>query len=406
MQNKLDVVRLVRIAAALWLAYLGVSAAIDYSLKSPGAVERFFYIADSLIAAFFLAVTFWPQLQKWLGKLFLPTIIVLIAALPLVVNQILVPVLFAGPVPPPEAILTRVVPFLLIALLLTAWQYKLQHVLIFTLAVALTNVVILRVLIPNDRGDFSAGLFAVLTQVVTFLVVGFFINIMVGWLHRERRSLQEANAKLTNYARTLEDLAVSKERNRIAQELHDTLSHTLSGLSVQLEAMKAYWEVDPLTARKRLEKSLVAVRSGLDETRRILMALRAKPLEDQGLATAIRQMAEEAAARSDLSLELEIANNLPSLPPDIEQCLFRVAQEAITNVSQHARSKTLTVKLDCKEGKTTLTIRDNGVGFILNSGHETQNFGLRGMRERAEFVNAELLIDSRPGFGTTVQLTI
>jgi signal transduction histidine kinase len=314
--------------------------------------------------------------------------------------------LFTGPVPSPEAVLTRVVPFLLIALILIAWKYKWQHILIFTLAIALVNMGILWVFIPNNRGAFSGGLFAVLTQVVTFLVVGFFINILVGWLNRERRSLEEANTKLTNYAQTLEDLAISKERNRIAQELHDALSHTLSGLSVQLETMKAYWDVDPVTARKRLDKSLAAARSGLDETRRILMALRAKPLEELGLVSAIRQMAEEAASRTGLNLKLEITDNIPALPPNIEQCLFRVAQEAITNVLKHAKAKDLLVKLEFKENRVSLKIQDNGIGFDVQNSNGTKHFGLLGMKERVDFVKGELNIKSHPGAGTTVELIV
>lgn len=405
MQGKSDVVKLLRIAACLWLAYLGVSAAIDYTLKSPGQVERFFYIADSSIAVFFLGISFWPWLQNRLGKVFLPLMIVLICALPIIANQILVRYLFSGPLPPPEAMLSRVVPFLLIALLLIAWQYKWQHILIFNLIIALLNIGILWAF--TDSGTaFSGGLFAVMTQVVSFLVVGFFINIMVGWLHKQRRSLEEANAKLTNYAQTLEDLSVTKERNRIAQELHDTLSHTMSGLSVQLETMKAYWDVDPSTARKRLDKSLIAIRSGLEETRRILMALRAKPLEELGLAQAIRQMAEEAATHAGIHLDLMVADDMPSLSPSTEQCFFRVAQEAITNVIKHAKAKRLTVKLESKENKVTLTVQDDGIGFEVNDSNGAKHFGLMGMKERAEFVKGELNITSQPGVGTTVKLTI
>jgi signal transduction histidine kinase len=406
MQSKSDVMKLLRIAAGLWLAYLGVSATIDYALKSPGPVERFLYIADGGIALFFLGITFWPWVQKQLGRVFLPLMIMLVCALPIIANQVAVPYLFPSPVAPPEALLSRTVPFLLIALLLIAWQYKWQHILVFNLAIALLNVGILRVLIPDNKAAFSDGLFAVMTQVVTFLVVGFFISVIVGWLRSQRRSLEEANLKLTNYARTLEDLAVSKERNRIAQELHDTLSHTLSGLSVQLETMKAYWSVDPATARKILGKSLAATRSGLEETQRILMALRAKPLEDLGLSMAIRQMAEEAAAHAGIALDLIIADNIPALTFDVEQCFFRVAQEAITNVVKHARAKNLTVKLELKENKVSLTVQDDGIGFDFDETNGTKHFGLLGMKERAEFVDGELNIASRPGAGTIVQLTI
>jgi signal transduction histidine kinase len=406
MRNKSDIMQLLRIAAFLWMAYLGVSAVIDYTLKSPGDVERFFYLADGGIAVFILGITFWPWMQQRSGKAFLPLMIFIICALPIVVNQILVPSLFARPVPLPEAVLTRVAPFLLIALILVAWKYKWQHILLFTLVIALVNVGVFWVFMPGDRNTLSGGLFAVLTQVVTFLVVGFFISILVSWLHRERSSLEEANAKLTNYAQTLEDLAITKERNRIAQELHDTLSHTLSGLSVQLETMKAYWDFDPLTARKRLDKSLAAARSGLVETRRILMALRAKPLEDLGLICAIRQMAEEAVAGAGLALEIDISDNLPALPADIEQCIFRVAQEGITNVIKHAKASLLTIKLELKENKVALTIRDNGAGFNLQNGNGVKHFGLMGMRERAEFVKGELKITSQPGAGTSIQLIV
>ena len=405
MQGKSDVVKLLRIAACLWLAYLGVSAIIDYTLKSPGPVERFFYIADSGIAVFFLGISFWPWLQNRLGKMFLPLMIVLICALPIIANQIAVRYLFTGPLPPPEAMLTRVVPFLLIALILIAWQYKWQYVLVFNLLIASLNIGILWAF-NDSKAAFSNGLFAVTTQVVSFLVVGFFINIMVGWLRKQRRSLEEANAKLTNYAQTLEDLSVTKERNRIAQELHDTLSHTLSGLSVQLETMKAYWDRDPATARQRLDKSLIAIRSGLEETRRVLMALRAKPLEELGLAGAIQQMSEEAATHAGINLDLILADNMPSWTSNTEQCIFRVAQEAITNVIKHSKAKKLTVKLESKENKVTLTVQDDGIGFEVNDSNGAKHFGLMGMKERAEFVKGELIITSQPGTGTTVKLTI
>ena len=136
------------------------------------------------------------------------------------------------------------------------------------------------------------------------------------------------------------------------------------------------------------------------------MALRAKPLEDLGLLPAVRQMAEEAAARAGLSLDLVVTDELPALSPNVEQCLFRVAQEAITNVLKHAKAKTLTVRLQCKGDMVTLTIRDDGVGFDVGASSGKEHFGLLGMRERVELVNGDLSITSQPGHGTTVTLTI
>jgi two-component system sensor histidine kinase DegS len=90
----------------------------------------------------------------------------------------------------------------------------------------------------------------------------------------------------------------------------------------------------------------------------------------------------------------------------VEQCFFRVAQEAITNVVKHARAKSLTVKLEVKENKVSLTVQDDGIGFGFDETNATKHFGLLGMKERAEFVDGELSVASRPGAGTIVQLTI
>ncbi len=136
------------------------------------------------------------------------------------------------------------------------------------------------------------------------------------------------------------------------------------------------------------------------------MALRAKPLEELGLVPAIRQMAEEAASRAGLNLKLEIVDNIPALPPNTEQCLFRVAQEAITNVLKHAKAKDLIVKLDFKENRVSLTIQDNGIGFDAQNSNGAKHFGLLGMKERVAFIKGELNISSQPGAGTIVKLTV
>ena len=397
---------LLRIASLLWAAYLGVSAVIDYSLKSPGLTEMYIYIGDGAITLLFFGISFWPWVQKRLGRIFLPVMILLICALPVVVNQIALRYLFSGPLPAPGTLLASVAPFLLIALILIAWQYGWRWVLVFSLGVAFLNIILLVVFYPYKQEPFSAGLFVILNQVVIFIIVGFFINVVVGWLNIERRELQEANLKLSNYSKTLEDLAVSRERSRIAQELHDTLSHTLSGVSVQLETMKAYWDFEPSTARKILDRSLAATRSGLEETRRVLMALRAKPLEELGLSEAIRKLSEEAAAHAGIKLELRIASRLSPVSQDIEQILYRVAQEAIANSIKHAGAACLTVALQMEGDRLMLSVEDDGKGFDPASAVHGQHFGLLGMRERALAASGKLDIISLQGKGTVVRLTI
>jgi signal transduction histidine kinase len=225
-------------------------------------------------------------------------------------------------------------------------------------------------------------------------------------LREQQRFLEKANIDLTHYATTLEHLATSRERNRIARDLHDTLAHTLSGLSVQLETVKAYWDIDQQMARSILDKSLLAAHSGLEETRRALKALRASPLDDLGLALALNAMVRDMTLSSNLALDLSIPDKMPALSPDSEQSIYRIAQEAVRNVVSHANAKNLSVKLESLEGKTTLGVHDDGIGFDIEKSSKGGHFGLLGMRERAQLIGGELTIISKPGHGTTIQLII
>jgi signal transduction histidine kinase len=117
-------------------------------------------------------------------------------------------------------------------------------------------------------------------------------------------------------------------------------------------------------------------------------------------------MVEDAAARTNLALNLSVADKLPSLSPDVEQCIYRVAQEAVTNVAKHARAKTLTVNLESTEEKVTLTVHDDGVGFDVDNEGKENDYGLEGMQERAQLVGGELTVSSKPGDGTTVKLVV
>jgi signal transduction histidine kinase len=159
-------------------------------------------------------------------------------------------------------------------------------------------------------------------------------------------------------------------------------------------------------ARSSLEKSLTAARSGLEETRRALRALRASPLDDLGLEQAIRAMMEDAVVRNNLALDMSIADKLPPLSPDVEQCVYRIAQEAVTNVVNHARAKKLMVRLELAEGKLLFRVQDDGIGFNVEKGLKFGHFGLTGMQERAQIMGGSINIESRPGKGTAVQLVI
>jgi signal transduction histidine kinase len=300
----------------------------------------------------------------------------------------------------------RQLPVLFIGLALTAWQYRLWAVIVFSFGTAALELIIIDLFTRIPLNNFGIFFIITIVRTVSFLVVGIFISQIMTRLREQQHALQQANAQLTHYASTLENLTVSRERNRMARELHDTLAHTLTGLSVSLETVKAYWDVDESKARGLLDQSLETTRAGIEETRRALKSLRASPLEDMGLELALRKIAESTAARSNLDLELALPNPMPTLAPDVEQCIYRIAQEAVENVGHHANAKKLSVKLKSINDNLRLTVQDDGLGFNPRDKASTGHFGLVGMKERAELSGGKLTIDSQKGKGTKVILEI
>jgi signal transduction histidine kinase len=422
-----DAVRMIRIAAFLLLGYVIVLVIINEVFQSPSPqfpqqprlqqalpqqfiqqnINYLYLVLYGCIALVCLVLAYWPWLQQKLRQAFIPLVIAIIAISPVIINQ------YSGRFSPlgprfgsPEGTVLAMFPFLFVALLLVAWQYKWQHTLFVILGITALNLGVRWTSAGPGTEPFQGVLAVFLIQTVIFLVVGFSISYLMSRLRAQQQSLEAANSRLMQYASTLEQLATSRERNRLALELHDTLAHTLSGLSVQLETIKAYWGVDESTARSILEKSLTATHTGLEETRRALKALRASPLEDLGLALALRKMAEDAALRAGLALEMPEIILVPPLSPEIEQCIYRVAQEAVTNVVKHACAKKITVRLEFSESGAALTVSDDGIGFDIDKIDKTSHFGLAGMQERAQMVSGDLNITGKAGSGTTVKLTI
>ncbi|MFZ5909800.1 MAG: sensor histidine kinase [Chloroflexota bacterium] len=400
--------RVLRIAAWMWVGYLAALLTVDALIYSrlPRLAISLYYGGNGLAALFFLGLAYWDWARKRLGETYLPLMILLISGAPILLHHTLVPRFPPGPLASIEGMALRQFPVLFIGLALTAWQYGLAEVLLFSIGTAALEMGILLlkgIALPNSLAGFF---FVVVVRTVSFTVIGLFINQLVSRLRAQGESLRQANAQLSHYASTLENLTVSRERNRMARELHDTLAHTLTGLSVTLETVKAYWDVDVDQARALLDKSLATTRNGLEETRRALRSLRASPLEDLGLGLALRQMAESAAVRVNLDLELALPDPMPSLAPDVEQCLYRIAQESVENVVHHANAKRLTLRLEPGAGRWILTVQDDGLGFDPRDKVSTGHFGLVGMKERAELSGGKLTIDSQKGKGTKVVLEI
>ncbi|NCP86941.1 MAG: hypothetical protein CO094_00070 [Anaerolineae bacterium CG_4_9_14_3_um_filter_57_17] len=436
-----DSTRFLRTAAWIWLGFLLAMALMDFVLytqvnlpvtqnppllqaapgqkfplpgqpinlpplppRDPLRPVYLFYAASGLTALFFLALTYWDGAQVRLGRAFYPLLLLTITSAPIFINVFLTPHFPNGPLANAEGMALRQLPVLFVALALVAWEYDLAQVILFSVGTTALELGLIYFSAINSRNVYVFGFIASI-RTISFLAVGVFLSLLVKRLREQRESLRQANANLTHYASTLEHLTVSRERNRLARELHDTLAHSLTAISVSLETAKAYFEIDPPRAREFLEKSLDATRLGTDETRRALKALRASALEDLGLEIALRRAAESAAARYALGLDLSLQNPLPALSPDVEQTIYRVAIEAIENIVSHARAKNFSLRLT-SDGQTTLVIQDDGQGFDLKSDPSTGHFGLVGMRERAELAGGKLTVASAQGQGAKVTLTL
>ncbi|MCP5022569.1 MAG: sensor histidine kinase [bacterium] len=205
----------------------------------------------------------------------------------------------------------------------------------------------------------------------------------------------------------MEELTISRERNRLARELHDTLAHSLSAVTVQLGAVKTLWGSNTDAAKTLLDQADDSARDGLQEARRALQALRASPLEDLGLVLALEGLAKEAAVRAGVTLHCDVPEEkLTFLEPHIEQSIYRVAQEALENCVRHAEAQTLWVTMIYSAEQIQLTIRDDGQGFAPSQTIPTDHYGIAGMEERASVIGGTLQVESSHGEGTTVQLVV
>jgi signal transduction histidine kinase len=173
-----------------------------------------------------------------------------------------------------------------------------------------------------------------------------------------------------------------------------------------LEAIISIGENDPNAIQEMLEQSLKNTREGLREARRAIQALRASPLEDMGLALALRSLAESTAERANLALDLLLPERLGDLNPTLEQGLYRIAEQAIANVAQHANATHMRVKLTREYGGLELYVSDDGCGFELENVEREGRYGIQGMLERANMIDGDLEIKSQPGEGTSIRLIV
>lgn len=204
--------------------------------------------------------------------------------------------------------------------------------------------------------------------------------------------------------------AQEEERRRLARELHDETAQTLAALSISLDrARDALADAPPQTLERVNEARAIAARL-LAETRRLIVGLRPAVLDDMGLLPAIRWYAESTLGERGVEVTIEADVPTTRLPDHIETALFRIAQEAMTNIAKHARARHATIALRVDEATVTVSVADDGRGFEVadalgRGGADEASVGLVGIQERVRLLNGRLEITSAPGGGTTVRVT-
>jgi signal transduction histidine kinase len=216
----------------------------------------------------------------------------------------------------------------------------------------------------------------------------------------EQTKLAIENARLRAQS---EQLAVTAERNRIARDLHDSVTQTLFSASLIAEVLPRIWDKDRTESKRRLDELRELTRGALAEMRTLLLELRPATLVEVDLNELLRQLTEAAVGRARIPIELAIEGAAP-IPPDVKIAFYHIAQEALNNVTKHARASHAAVTLRRRTGSLYLSIRDDGRGFEPTK-VTPQHLGLTIMQERSDAIQAELAIKSAPGCGAEITVT-
>jgi two-component system NarL family sensor kinase len=202
-------------------------------------------------------------------------------------------------------------------------------------------------------------------------------------------------------------LGAVEERNRLAREIHDTLAQGLTATTLQLESADALLDTGSSAERARepLRRALSLTQSNLEEARRSVLDLRAAPLEGRSLSEGLQALVNGWETETGVPVRFQAVNGSRPLPPRVEVALYRICQEALTNVARHAEARRVTVRLVATPEQVQLTIEDDGLGLDASDTAEDRH-GLVGMNERARMLGGALDLSTSPGAGTRVRVTV
>ncbi|MCG9891428.1 MAG: sensor histidine kinase [Thermosynechococcaceae cyanobacterium MS004] len=241
----------------------------------------------------------------------------------------------------------------------------------------------------------AAVLNLTLNSALMFGLVLIFVLLMVGTILSERQSrdrLELANDRLRRYALLAENQAILQERTRIARDIHDSVGHTLTAQSIQLENVALWVPQDLVRATDHLAKARSLGKEALKNVRQSVASLHQQPLQGQSLPNALEKLIDEFGRTTNIQIQRTV--QLHRSPPTEQAiALYRIVQEALTNIAKHSHATQVQIRLAEQSTRIELEIQDNGQGFdpALN----TTGFGLQSMRERTEALDGTFEI-TRP----------
>jgi signal transduction histidine kinase len=243
-----------------------------------------------------------------------------------------------------------------------------------------------------------------------------FVQLLVNTVLMERRQREElaiANQRLREYALRVEDLAILQERNRIAREIHDSLGHFLTGINLNLDAANRLFGIDATETKELIAEAKQLSSQALREVRKSVMSLRTNPLDGKKIDLVLRELIDEFNRTTKIEPKYTCHIDIPAnsgkeiddiLPTEVKIAIYRIIQEALTNISKYAKPTEVGVILKVDRHRLKLQVIDNGRGF--QPSQQTSGFGLQGMMERIHALNGKLTILSEPHKGCTIDVEI
>ncbi len=242
------------------------------------------------------------------------------------------------------------------------------------------------------------------------VLFGLWIHTIISQSAERKKLIQELEETRADLAQSEREAGVLAERQRLAHEIHDTLAQGFISIIMHLEAAEQSFLAGATTTETHLAQARQTARESLEQARRVVNDLRPDVLETAPFDEAVQRVVSDWSKQCRIKAEFTLAGVCQPLHPEVEVTLLRAVQESLANVRKHARANDVRVTLSYLGDVVILDVQDNGVGFGSEDGGEksalSSGFGLVAMRQRVEQLDGQLLIESEPGEGTTVAVSI